>query len=585
MITRGINFGFSVILIMALVSCVGVVSAIMANDVMANPGTVNIVIDADNTTAGIQNEITVENGSQFTVDVWVLPQSGQEASVVDARVDFDTSYLSVDITSYNAYENIMPHANTLFNNARWRLMDNTNGYADYSDGTALGGTNPTTDFPMCYIVFNADNITSVSGTPVTFYTAIPRKTDVFLAGSSITGTLTGITVKILEVPIVDFTIDPTNGNINVGQSVTFTANTTSGGPVESWAWDFDNDGTIDSTDANPTWDYGNVAGTYTVKLTGTNALGSDSETKANVITVSPRAGGMTSGAMSTLSESEIGVTDISDVVTNEGVFTEGVIAESEDGKVNLVINEDAVGKTKDDEPLSEISIAAMGEPPATPTDSSAIGLTYDLGPDEATFDPPITLILTYDPDEIPKGVSEENLVIAMWDEDAGEWITLEGCSVDPVTHTIMAPVSHFTAFTILAFTSPAAFTVGALTVSPTEADIGETVTISLLVTNTGDLAGSYEVTLKIGNVAIATKDVTLAGGASQTVTFTTDRDIAGTYAVNVDGLSGTFAVKTSLTPVPTEPINWALIVWIIVGVLIVGGLLPILKWYHPARRH
>jgi len=70
-----------------------------------------------------------------------------------------------------------------------------------------------------------------------------------------------------------------------------------------------------------------------------------------------------------------------------------------------------------------------------------------------------------------------------------------------------------------------AFTISDLTISPTEVDIGESVTISVLVTNTGDLTDSRRLTLKIDNVVVATRDVTLAGGASETVTFTT---VAGT---------------------------------------------------------
>jgi len=287
MIATGMNLGFRVILIMALVACLTTVCAVGTKEASANPGTVDLVIDADPDTSGIQDTITVENGAQFTVVIWVQPQDGQEVSVVEARVDFDASYLSVDETSYNNFQNILPHANTLFNNPLWRTMDNTNGYADYTDGTALGGTNPTTDFPMFYIKFNADDITSASGTQVTFHSEIPRKTDAFLAGLAKTGSPTGITVKVMEGPIVDFTMDPSNGNITAGNSVSFTATTTSGGPVESWAWDFNNDGTVDSTAANPTWNYGNVAGSYTVKLTGTNTLGSDSETKENAITVNP----------------------------------------------------------------------------------------------------------------------------------------------------------------------------------------------------------------------------------------------------------------------------------------------------------
>lgn len=51
-----------------------------------------------------------------------------------------------------------------------------------------------------------------------------------------------------------------------------------------WAWDFNNDGTTDSTARNPLFTF-TAEGTYTVKLTATNAGGSDSETKTGHIIV------------------------------------------------------------------------------------------------------------------------------------------------------------------------------------------------------------------------------------------------------------------------------------------------------------
>ncbi len=244
-----------------------------------------------------------------------------------------------------------------------------------------------------------------------------------------------------------------------------------------------------------------------------------------------------------------GTSDVSGFVSDDGAFTETVVAESFDGKVELTIDEGTIGLIEG-EPLTEIAMTEMEEPPAPPAASSVIGLVYDFGPDGATFDPPITLTFTYDPALIPEGVAEENLVIAIWDEEAGEWVNLAS-TVDPEANTTTARVSHFTAFTVLAYTRPATFITSALTISPFEVDIGERVTISILVANTGDLAGSYQVTLKINNLVVAIKYITLTGGASQKVTFTTIKDVAGTYAVNVDGLSGIFTVK--VPPAPPKP--------------------------------
>jgi hypothetical protein len=110
----------------------------------------------------------------------------------------------------------------------------------------------------------------------------------------------------------------------------------------------------------------------------------------------------------------------------------------------------------------------------------------------------------------------------------------------------------------------AAFTVSDLVISPTEPNVGQPVTISVLVTNTGSVTGDYTVTLKINDVVVDTKTVTLGGGVKQTVTFTVSKDTAGTYTVGVDGLSGTFTAYGVPPPVNTVTFdrlrfkcNWA----------------------------
>ncbi len=58
--------------------------------------------------------------------------------------------------------------------------------------------------------------------------------------------------------------------------------TSTGGPT-SWAWDFDNNGTTDSTAQHPSHTYA-VAGTYTAKLTAGNSISSDSVTHSITVT-------------------------------------------------------------------------------------------------------------------------------------------------------------------------------------------------------------------------------------------------------------------------------------------------------------
>lgn len=56
------------------------------------------------------------------------------------------------------------------------------------------------------------------------------------------------------------------------------------GIITGYAWDFNNDGIVDSNLQNPSYKYA-AAGTYTVKLTVTGPGGSDDEVKTNYITV------------------------------------------------------------------------------------------------------------------------------------------------------------------------------------------------------------------------------------------------------------------------------------------------------------
>ncbi|MCK4783031.1 MAG: hypothetical protein KAV87_04720, partial [Desulfobacteraceae bacterium] len=182
-----------------------------------------------------------------------------------------------------------------------------------------------------------------------------------------------------------------------------------------------------------------------------------------------------------------GITDVADYVDIRGMFTLNVSAKSADNRVELTIGKGTIGKTKTGERITQISIIPMEDPLAPPANSTVIGLNYDLGPDGATFTPSITITFNYDPNDIPEGVNEKDLVIAMWDEDAGEWVELEGIVVDPATHTITAQVDHLTVFSVLAYTRPAAFTVKPAPTPPKEINwwiIGGIVTIVVAISTT-----------------------------------------------------------------------------------------------------
>jgi PKD repeat protein len=87
-------------------------------------------------------------------------------------------------------------------------------------------------------------------------------------------------ISAATAPAVDFSATPVSGTAPL--SVQFTDNS-SGSPT-AWAWDFDSNGTVDSTQQNPSFTY-TTAGSKDVTLTVTNAAGSATAKKTAFIVV------------------------------------------------------------------------------------------------------------------------------------------------------------------------------------------------------------------------------------------------------------------------------------------------------------
>ena len=99
------------------------------------------------------------------------------------------------------------------------------------------------------------------------------------------GTVTSVvtsSVATLTVLSASFTATPTNGAAPL--QVIFT-DTSTGSPT-SWNWDFDNNGSTDSTARNPTNTYASP-GAYSVRLIASNAGGSSTNTQSAYINVLP----------------------------------------------------------------------------------------------------------------------------------------------------------------------------------------------------------------------------------------------------------------------------------------------------------
>jgi PKD repeat protein len=161
--------------------------------------------------------------------------------------------------------------------------------ADVFSGTApltVNFTDQSTETPTAWEWdFNNDGVVdSTIRNPSHIYgaagTYTVKLTATNTAGSDSEVKTNYITVTAPPLPVAGFKADVVSGAAPL--TVQFSDEST-GNPT-AWAWDFNNDTTVDSAAQNPTYTY-DVAGTYTVKLTVANTAGSDPEVKTDYITV------------------------------------------------------------------------------------------------------------------------------------------------------------------------------------------------------------------------------------------------------------------------------------------------------------
>jgi hypothetical protein len=90
---------------------------------------------------------------------------------------------------------------------------------------------------------------------------------------------------------------------------------------------------------------------------------------------------------------------------------------------------------------------------------------------------------------------------------------------------------------------PATFTVSNLVIVPERAKQGESVIISAIVTNNGELAGNYNAILKLKGAVESTEEIDLSPGETRKVSFKIAKTTPGFYNVELEGLTGRFVVE------------------------------------------
>jgi len=204
------------------------------------------------------------------------------------------------------------------------------------------------------------------------------------------------------------------------QIIVFFINTSSGGvPPLTYAWDFENDGTIDGTEREPWHYYGNT-GTYTVRLVVTDsAENTEVKVEPNCLTIFSSDGGT---------------------------------AETVDGQVRTEFPPGAVEGAA----MVTIGTRTAAGLPDVPESFIMGGTCFtilavdDSGNEIIALSQPTAITVKYsEADAAAAGGNPNRLVLAYWDETAGCWKELK-TSVGTANMTLSASTTHLSTWAVLA---------------------------------------------------------------------------------------------------------------------------------------
>ena len=264
-----------------------------------------------------------------------------------------------------------------------------------------------------------DGATSTLQNPSHSYSSIGSYSVSFTATNSAgaqTETKTSY-ITICQSPQADFLASSLKSS--EGRIIVFFTNLSSGGvPPLTYAWDFENDGTIDSIEREP-WHSYDISGTYTVRLVITDTMGNtDTMVKTNCLTI---------------------------------LSSQGASVQTADGQIATEFPSGAVAGT------AMVTIEQMPTSPLPEVpEGFKVGNTCfiikaldDSGSEIVTLSQPISITVKYsDQDVAAAGNDPNNLVLAYWDEAKGGWVTLP-TTVDTAEMTLTTATSHLSTWAVL----------------------------------------------------------------------------------------------------------------------------------------
>jgi PKD repeat protein len=282
---------------------------------------------------------------------------------------------------------------------------------DFGDGST----------PATWIFRPQDGKISRTYTAAGTYTVSLKVTD--SSGSSDTEARTGY-ITVYPLPQAGFSASAVS--VLPGETITFTSSSAGGIPPLTYAWDFNNDGTVDSTNQKPTHSYA-IAGTYTVSLRVTDSTGSsDTETRTGYITVG-------------------------NAIAPHAVPSQGGTIQTADGQISTTFPADAFSGDATLTILEMSTSAAPKAPEGYRIASSCFTLeaVNARGKAITSFSRPVTITVRYsDGDMNQAGGSPENLILAYYNEATGKW-SLQETTFNGTNKSLSTTTTHFSTWAIL----------------------------------------------------------------------------------------------------------------------------------------
>ncbi len=251
----------------------------------------------------------------------------------------------------------------------------------------------------------------------------------------------------------------------------------------------------------------------------------------------------------------------------DGTLREPLTLSDPDGHFVIEVDTGSKITSSDGTPVTRLELSVFKESMTFPGDIVILSPIYkvtgyinELEIPRINFTPPARLTILYDPRDLLENAFPP--FVAYYTVEQGL------VSIDPPPGSTVeigkakAQISHASLFVVAAKLVPPPpplppkFAVSNLTINPRQGKLGQSVIISLEIANEGEIAGSYQLQLKIDGIVRIIKEITIAAKSREKVSFEIGNLSVGRHRVEMAGLSGNFiTVSTAVIPL-TPGIDW-----------------------------